>query len=290
MKDTYGAVNTGTGKGESPAANGEGYKSITVFGATGKTGSELLDFLSLAQVRCQAVTRDLRKATPKPFVKWVECDLADRESLRVVLKGCERMYLASDSTELECNAIEAAKESGVEHVVLLSAYPASSDSGFSFYRALADVGKALMESGLRWTILKPGGFMQNWIYFGDFAGTVRKERTIYGGGGVDKLALIDARDIAEVAFTVLTHPGSNAGKSYVLTGARVYTYPEIARALSDAIHEEVTYVTEPPGWYRSPFLSLSRDKPVITKTVEVILGRPARTVEQFFRDYADRFR
>lgn len=266
------------------------YKFITVFGATGKTGGELVKFLSGSSVKCQAVTRDTKRATAYPYVNWVECDLADNVRLRSVLAGCKRMYLASNATELEENAIEAAKDSGVEHVVLLSAYPSSPDSEYSFYRALADVEKGLMKSGVQWTILKPGGFMQNWIYFGDFAEIIRKERKVYGGGGEDRLALIDTRDIAEVAFTILTHLQLHVNKSYVLTGGKAYSYMEIVRALSDAIKEEVTYVPEAPSWYRSPFLNLRRDKPLITKTVEEILSKPPRGVEQFFKDYADKFK
>ena len=263
---------------------------ITVFGATGNTGSELIKFLSGASVKCQAVTLDLRKATEIPSVDWVDCDLAEGERLHAMLKNCKRMYLASNATELEKNAIEAAKESGVEHVILLSAYPASPDSEFPFYRTLAEIEEALMKSGLQWTILKPGGFMQNWIYFGDFAETVRKERKIYGGGGVDKLALIDARDIAEVAFTVLTDPESHINKSYVLTGGKAYSYSEIVQALSDAIKEKVEYVSEAPSWYRSPFLNLSEHEPVTSKSVEEILGKPPRAVDQFFKDNAEVFK
>jgi len=266
------------------------YRSITVFGATGKTGSELIKFLSGASVKCRAVTRDIRNATAMPFVEWVECNLADKERLHALMKGCERVYLASNATELEKNAIEAAKESGVEHVVLLSAYPSSPDSEFSFYRALADVEETLMHSGLQWTILKPGGFMQNWIYLGDFAETVRKEKRIYGGGGEDRIAFIDTRDIAEVAFTVLAHPEAHINKSHVLTGSKAYSHIEIARAVSDAIEEEVVYVPESPGWYRSPFLNLSENEPLITGAVKEILGRPPRSVEQFFKDYADQFK
>ncbi len=117
-----------------------------------------------------------------------------------------------------------------------------------------------------------------------------RERKVYGGNGDDRLTLIDTRHIAEVAFTALTHPVLHINKGYVLTGGKAYGYSEIAQALSDAIKKEAAFVPDAPSWYRSPFLNLSYNKPFITETAEEVPGRPPRTVEQFFKDYAHLFK
>lgn len=283
---------------------------ITIFGATGKTGSELLKFLSKTEINCQAVTRDLKRAAPQPFVSWVGGDLTDNERLEKILSGCKRIYLAlpgNNIIETGRNAIEVAQKANVEHIVYLSTNLANPDNKVPIGKDHAEMEKVLKDSGINWTILRPVGFMQNWLRLGDLLKTVKKERKIYQLTGDYPLSFIDARDIAEVAFTALTHPEEHTNKTYTLTCDKTNSYAEIAEAISQAIGEKVTYIAETPEEARrrlrekgTPkgsiefFVKLAQAqtsrKPVITTDVQDVLGKPPRSVEQFARDYADRFR
>lgn len=116
------------------------------------------------------------------------------------------------------------------------------------------------------------------------------------------------RDIAEVAFHVLTAPQAHGNKTYLLTGGEAVNYDQVARSISDVLGETVTYVpisleeagrqmTEAgmPGWAVETFLAYDQAQrngqaAFISHAVQDILGRPAGTIEKFVRDYADRFR
>jgi uncharacterized protein YbjT (DUF2867 family) len=60
-----------------------------------------------------------------PSVGWAEADLGEPESLPSVFESAKRLFLltgdARSMTRLQKNAIDAAVEAGVEHVVKLSA-------------------------------------------------------------------------------------------------------------------------------------------------------------------------
>ena len=53
--------------------------------------------------------------------------------------------------------------------------------------------------------------------------------------------LIDADDIAEVAFTALTQPGHNH-ELYEVTGPRAITFHEVARILSESTGRTINYI------------------------------------------------
>ena len=98
----------------------------------------------------------------------VRGDLTDAASLKAALRGAEKLFLLSSAPRfdgVEIAAIEAAKASGVRHVVKLSAMGALADGVSPLMRAHARVERALEESGLAFTILRPTFFMQNWVAF-----------------------------------------------------------------------------------------------------------------------------
>jgi NAD(P)H dehydrogenase (quinone) len=285
------------------------YDIITVFGATGKVGKEMLEFFSQSGIYCRAVTRDLKKAKAQSFVTWIEGNLADKNSLRNTIAGSKRLFLTTSFSnkmaELQGNAIDVAKEAGVEHIVKLSTKGVSEKSDFLIQKLHYEIEQKLKASGIRWTILQPSAFMQNWL--GDFSDTIKKERKIFESAGDVKMSFIDARDIAEVAVKILTNPDGHVDKNYVLTGGHAVSYYEVADAISQAIHEPVTYVAQTqdeararleakglPEYAVKLFLIMAKthqaDSDAVSTSVEEILGKPARNVYYFAKDYANWFR
>ena len=59
-----------------------------------------------------------------------------------------------------------------------------------------DVEAALKASGLKWTILRPGMFAQNFL---QFAESIRQQGKFFASVKQGRIAMIDVRDIAEVA-------------------------------------------------------------------------------------------
>ncbi|SHG81170.1 Uncharacterized conserved protein YbjT, contains NAD(P)-binding and DUF2867 domains [Chryseolinea serpens] len=288
----------------------ENKNNITVFGATGRIGKELLKLLSQAQISVTAVTRDKNKAVIFPGVVWVEADMSDKASLAAALRGSRAVFLVSsvgkDFVTQQNNVIEAAQKLGVGHLVKLSSGVADKESPLYIPRVHGEVEAFLQTSGLPYTILRANGMMQNWL--GELAESVKLERKFYESTGDGKRAYVDIRDIAEVAFKVLTAPQAHNNKTHLLTSDEAVNYDQVARALSDVVGEAVTYVpisldeagremkeSGMPGWAVETFLAYDQAQrngqaEFVSRAVQDILAKPARTIEDFVLDYADRFR
>lgn len=283
---------------------------ITVTGATGTIGSELVRLLSERGATARAVLRNAAKLRELPGIVWVMADLSDESLLEAVLAGTTRLFLLTSNAagfgKLQARVIEAARSVGVEYVVKLSALGASPRSKAGLGLEHWEAEQALRDSGMRWTILRPHTFMQNWL--GEVAATVRSENTIYAAIGDGRVPFIDTRDIAEVALQTLLDPETHAGQTYVLTGGEAVGYADLARALSDATGRQVRYhpLTMEEARARmeaqgvepaliDSSLALAAYQKAGGKTAEVsgdvakILGRAPRSIDDFARDYKDAF-
>lgn len=283
---------------------------IAVFGATGKIGSELLRLLSQAAIPTIAITRDINKSVPLPFVEWMCADMNDKDSLRPAMVKSRSVFLISGASENivqeQCNVIDVAAEEKVEDIVKLSSAMADPNSALFIARAHGQIEEHLKASGINNTILRPNGFMQNWLL--GPAHTVRTQRKIFDATGDGKRAYIDLRDIAEAAFNVLTVPHLHRCHAYLLTGGEAINYDQLAAMITNVIGEQVMYVPISPDalrmqleqkgipdWNIETFLSYATDQrnhkaDFVSDDVPDLLQKPARTVEAFVTEYAGLFK
>ena len=118
---------------------------ILITGATGAVGSEVVKRLSAQGRQARALTRDLRKveADEFPHIEFVQGDFGDADSLHRVCSGVEQAFLLSNSTERaeqqQIGFVEAARKSGVRHIVKLSQLHADVNSPGRFLRYHAAV-------------------------------------------------------------------------------------------------------------------------------------------------------
>lgn len=283
---------------------------ITVTGSTGTIGSELIRLLSEAGAPTRAVFRDVKKVRPLENVVWLQADLRDERILEAALAGTTRLFLLSDNEpgfgKLQIQVVRAAEQLGVTHVVKLSALGASSHSNSTIAREHWEVERALQGTPMKWTILRPHAFMQNWL--GEVAESVRVEGAIYSPLADGRVPFIDTRDIAAVATETLLRAGAYARQKYFLTGGEAVGYADLAEALSDATGKSVTY--RPISMDEARARMEARGVPAagveallaiaayqrsggatatVSDKVERILGRPPRTMRDFARDYAAQF-
>lgn len=282
---------------------------ILVTGGTGGIGSELLRLLSQAGVPARALTRNPQKAHALPGITWVVGDLARPETLRTAFEGAKTVFLLThyleDMVELQHNAIAAAREAGVTHVVKVSAFAASDHSNAPIGRWHYQVEKELQASGLGWTMLRPHHFMQNLLAQAEY---VIKDGAIYSPSGDGKIPYIDARDVAAVACVTLTQPG-HLGKKYALTGREAISYRQAAEIIGSVIGKNVRFVDESPENARArrvregvppaviesvlaigAYQRAGGKTVTITNTVADLTGRPPRTVAEFVQEHAAVFR
>ena len=279
-------------------------------GSTGTIGKELVRLLSTAGVDTRALYRDVRKIRTLPNVTWVRADLDDTRGLKVALEGTQRLFLLTgnepDFARTQIGVVRAAEDSGVTHIVKLSALGASDHSKSAIARDHWTVEQALLGTRLHWTILRPHAFMQNWL--GDVAESVRAESVIYAPIGDGRVPFIDTRDIAAVAVEVLLHPEAHVGKKYVLTGGEAIGYTDLAGVLSDATGRTITYRPITPEEARArlaargvaaaaidallaiaAYQRAGGPTALVSPSVERLLGRRPRTVRDFVSDYGSHF-
>ena len=118
-------------------------------------------------VAARALVRNPQKAQNLPGITWVTGDLAKPETLPTAFEGAKTLFLVSsigeDTVALQHNAIEAARNAGMTHIVKLSAFAASGHSTAPICLWHYQVEKEMQESGMDWTILRPHHFMQNLV-------------------------------------------------------------------------------------------------------------------------------
>jgi uncharacterized protein YbjT (DUF2867 family) len=277
---------------------------ILVTGATGTVGSQVVSELAgRADVQVRATARDLTKVpfAAAPNVRPVLFNFERPETWPDALKDVDALFLVAPFTPAGVMQtqlfIEAAAKAGVKHIVKLSVIKSVGD--ITVGRWHAEIDAALKASGIAWTILQPGGFMQNFAE----NSVPRADGNIYAPVGDAVAAFIDTRDIAAVAAKALTESG-HEGKEYTLTGPEDLSYPQAAQMIGEASGREIRFVDIPesaakaamegmkmPDWMIQTLLELHAWSKAsrgghITNTVQEVLGRPARTFRQFTQDYA----
>jgi uncharacterized protein YbjT (DUF2867 family) len=283
---------------------------LLVTGASGLNGGAVVRRLSAQGVPVRALVRSLNRAAnlaSLPGVQVVEGDMARPESLAAALRGVDRAMLTSSSDpamlEVQLNFIDAARAAGVEHIVKLSGIMPELDSAFRFARMHGQIEQHLEASGIAFTHLRAGEFMQ--AYFRQVP-SIAAHSAIRLPMADARIASIDVADIADVAVLVLTTPG-HAGQTYPLTGPDALSMGEVAEHISAAISKPVRYIDLSPDAYLSA--NLSNGMPAYTAEAlvelyaerragkeshvfpiaEQLLGRPTRSFAEFARRHAATF-
>jgi uncharacterized protein YbjT (DUF2867 family) len=206
--------------------------TILITGANGNVSGAMLRHLDTQGVR--VLVRDPAKAPQG--VPVAIGDLDNPDSLTSVFEGVEVLWLLAPmgprAPHQSSNAVWAARQAGVAHVVRLSAIGAAYDAPTRNGRLHALSDAELAGSGLNWTLIKPAAFMQNLI--GSLVDGV-----LYGATGEGRTGMIDVRDIAEFAVHVLSHPAPHAGRTYTLTGPASISLRDAAAQVG-AVYQPLT--------------------------------------------------
>ena len=258
---------------------------ILVTGATGNIGSAVVEALRTAGQPVRAVSRsggvDLNVPASVPF------------------EGASAAFFMSG---YPAELFTAARESGVERVVLLSGSSAENgDRANAVSRYMMDSEDALKASGLEYTILRPHAFFSNALRW---LPQLREGDVIRESFPEAVSSAIDPVDIAAVAATALVH-GGHAGRTYRLTGPQPLTIADRVRILGEALNRPLTldpFTDEEaeaemsktmPREYVDAFMAFyvegTLDESEVLPTVEEIIGRPPRSFAQWAAKHAGDF-
>jgi uncharacterized protein YbjT (DUF2867 family) len=285
---------------------------ILVTGATGWVGRNVVRGLVAAGADVHALSRNPAAKVPDG-VGVVRGDLSDPDSLADALAGVERMYLfpvPETAREVVAQAVKA----GIRRIVVLSSGAVTTGYDTDFH---LPVERAVEESGLEWTHVRPGEFAVNKLHM--WGASIRSESVIYDPFPAAIGVPMHERDAADVAVLALTEDG-HTGRAHTIVGPETLTHQEMADRIGAAIGHAVRFADATPqecldyylrlgGWAaaNARFIlgledySANETTPDEEKqwekaetpelpTVESVTGRPARTFAEWAEDHADDFR
>ncbi|MEU8891115.1 NAD(P)H-binding protein [Streptomyces sp. NPDC048442] len=277
--------------------------TILVTGGRGHVARGVVEQLLERTDRVRVATRDASALRPPAGVEVVEADLTRPETLPAALDGVEKVFLYADPQGIDAFT-KAAGEAGVRHIVLLSASPvtAANPDLNPLARMHRSAERVLLDSGLAWTFLRPATFATNTL---QWAASIRDEGVVRAPYPEAHNDAIHEADIAAVGVRALTEPG-HEGRAHLLTGPVSITQRQQVEAIAKATGRPVEFVELQPDEYRRTLSKWGSDELVdqllrylseqdgipmpTVNTVELLLGRPARTFAEWAADHADDFR
>src|SRR5829696_1291371 len=132
-----------------------------VTGATGNAGSAVVRALVAAGQPVRALVREGADGSLPKAAEPVVGDLNRPETFKDALDGIGAIFLLSGYDRTD-ELLAAAREAGVERVVLLSSSAApGGDTSNAVARYHIESERLVRESGLAWTFLQPNSFMSN---------------------------------------------------------------------------------------------------------------------------------
>jgi len=183
---------------------------ILIVGASGRLGSVVVQHLLTQGKSLRVMTRDSRglEHLKQQGVEIVSGDLRDRASLASACLGVEQVLAAAHALDGKGDnnpqtvddmgnrhLIDAAKAAGVKHFIFVSVQGASPDSPLEFFRIKYRTEEYLRASGLNFTILRPGAYMELWAQLIGQPIREQGKTTIFGRGN-NPINFVSVEDVA----------------------------------------------------------------------------------------------
>ncbi|WP_320188795.1 SDR family oxidoreductase [Agrobacterium rosae] len=234
--------------------------TILVIGASGRVGRHVVNQLIERNAKIRVMTRDAAKANFPEGVEIAQGELLDLDALREAFKGVRTLFLLNAVTGDEFTqaliTLNIAKEAGVERVVYLSVFNAENSVNVPHFAVKAGGERMLSEMGFSATILRPTYFIDNEIMIKD----VVLNHGVYPMPiGFKGVAMVDARDIAEVAAIELIRRDQASEllpvETINLVGPDTLTGAKVAAIWSEVLNREIVYGGDDPSGFEQNMAS-----------------------------------
>jgi uncharacterized protein YbjT (DUF2867 family) len=278
---------------------------VLVVGATGNVGRQVVAELQATECQIRALTRQPDTAAFSDDVEVMYGDLTDTRSLDRCLTGVDAVFLVWTAPAGAAPAAMDRIARYAKRIVLLSSPHTVPHPFFQqpnpFRGIHAELDKLVSETGLGWTILRPGMFADNALRW--WAPQIRGGDVVRWPYAGAPTAPIAGRDIAAVAVCALLESGHD-GAEYVLTGPESMTQQEQVATIGDVLGRSLRYEEISPAeahaelGFPAPVMTMLLDawaaalgRPAfVTSGVADVTGRPARTFRSWVNDHLSAFR
>jgi NAD(P)H dehydrogenase (quinone) len=283
---------------------------ILVTGATGNFGKATIDFLlkkGTAASTISALVRDEAKAADLK-TKGISIKIGDYDnydSLVAAFKGVDKLVLVSGSDiekrgQQQLNAVKAAKEAGVKHVVYTSfERKDETDSSPIAFISKSHIAteKAIKESGLVYTVLRNNLYLD---VLPMFLGENVLDTGVFFAAGDTKSAFASRDDMAEATANILIEEG-HENKEYQFSNSENVSFVEIAKIISQAAGKDISYTSPTaeiytdtltkagvPAGYVGMFAGFAEgirqgEFTASTNDLEKLLGRKPLTAKEYLK-------
>ncbi|MFW2389721.1 MAG: NmrA family NAD(P)-binding protein [Polyangiales bacterium] len=285
---------------------------IFLTGATGTVGREVFRALRLrgVDVRVGARSPETARAVLPGAPEVSHLDYEAAVVPAALFEGIDAFFfmtpLIDNQVVASRRVLDAALEAGVPHVVRLSSRSAGWDRRSRLRAWHREIDDAVRESGVKWTVLRPCSFFQNFITYQ--VETIRMMSSIIVPQGHGLIPYVDAMDIGDAAAECLLRPDLHAGATHVLTGGRAYGAKGVAAEIGRVVGKPLTYIdveeeqarammlqSGTPDWLVEAGLSVfahakAGGEASVDPALTQIIGRPATGLSEFVERNQDAWR
>jgi len=242
---------------------------ILVTGATGHLGSAAVAQLLKNEPakNIAAFARDENKATDLKG-KGVEVRIGsydDIPSIEAAMKGVEKVLMISSNGQTRRqhhkNVLAAAKKTRIKHIVYTGIAMKNIETAAirPYMEDLIKTEDDIRETGLTYTVLR------NTLYAGGnplYAGVKAIETGIQLPAGDGKAPFALRREMGEAAANILLQNG-HENQTYEITGSELYSFKDVANALSALSGKTVIYTDADPETFPAKLKTLGLPEIVI---------------------------
>ncbi len=229
-------------------------KKIIIYGGTGFYGQKVVEKLLQKNQSVKVVTRNIENSK-RLFGDKVEVFQGDVTESGVIKESLENVSaiviclsamsnkLIRKMKEIEQDAVfeimEEAQKANISRLVYMSGYEMRKQllldlNILEFGEIKIAIEEKISQSAFNWTILGDAPAFEMFFAF------TSKGRMIVPGGGLKAFPTISPEDVGEITAQIVMRDDLN-GKRIKLTGPKAYSFPEVAKLMTDISGKQIKH-------------------------------------------------
>lgn len=299
-----------------------------ITGASGPFATGVIEGLIASGINPQNL--NLMSRSPKKLEKYANLgaktfygDFNKPETVLEAAKGAQIMLMISAHEvgfriPQHANAIEAAKKSGIQHIVYTSYYGSDADNTALVCQDHHGTENLLKASGLKYTIMRDGFYMDT-IFNACIPNSLKSGEWVTCSNG-GKLSLASREDCFACALEVLKNPSQHENITYNITGTDTWSFQDMCDVAEEITGKKIKIINLDDQsfidywksfgipmdaheqfnlggfeWCIEDMLSYERECrkgsfAIVSQDMKKLLGREPKNLREILWDNADKFR